>query len=577
MTAAGIVFNHPIYVEYSREIETEIERLCVAIEQLPELIAIYSPRWLAIQLLEHDEVLLAEVKAVSGGASVIDALEGSLTRLEERYGEDVDIILADYRYSFVNSLVRNVLTRPAVQPVNISDKIDKVVTHRLLGIPIFLTLMWIVFKVTTDIATPYLDWVDAVIGGPITHWTVGLLGMLSLTGTWIESLFVDGIIAGVGGVMVFVPVLMSLYLALAVLEDSGYMARAAFVMDRVMQKVGLHGKSFLPMVVGFGCSVPGLYATRTLENERDRILTGLLVPFMSCGARLPVYVLFAAIFFPQQTGLVVFSLYLLGIVTAIGLGIILRGTLFKEGDTTPFLIELPPYRWPHLKTIWFYVWERTSTFIRNAWTIILAASIVVWFLMATPANGAGAFADTEVDDSAFGMVSGAVAPIFAPLGFGNWENSGALITGFVAKEVVISTAALVYNVQDVEVETRPTTFFEDVVEIGVGFVRATVDTIKSVPLIIGINLFEGEGEPDPTNLMAAIQVNFEATSGGHGALAALAFMVFVLLYTPCMVTIAAERQELGVKWMWFSIFGQFAVAWAVAFIVFQGGLLLALG
>lgn len=573
MTVAGIVYSRPIGVEYSREIEAEIEQLTAAIEQIPELSNAYRPRWLAIQLLENDEALQAEVRTACGGAKVMVALQAGHARLEQIYGEDVDIVLADYRYSFVNNLVHNVLTRPAVKRVNLSDRIDKIITHRWLGIPIFLGLMWIVFKATTDIATPYLDWVDGVISGPITNWTTGLLGLIGLGGTWVESLFVDGIIAGVGGVLVFVPVLMSLYLALAILEDSGYMARGAFVMDHVMQRVGLHGKSFLPMVVGFGCSVPGLYATRTLENERDRVLTGLLVPFMSCGARLPVYVLFAAIFFPAYTGAVIFSLYLLGILVAIGLGMLLKGTLLKAREETPFLIELPPYRWPNAKTVWFYMWERTASFIRNAWSVILVTSIVIWFLMAIPTSNEGSFADAEVESSAFGTISGAITPIFAPLGFGNWQNTGALITGFVAKEVVVSTTALVYNVDIAEEEAVPTTFIEDVVEIGTSFVQATLDTIKSIPLIVGVNLFGDDEEPEPTELMLAVQNGFNATSGGHGALAALAFMVFVLLYTPCMVAVAAMRQELGTKWMWLSIIGQFVIAWVAAFIVFQVGLL----
>ena len=574
MTVAAVVYNHPIGVQYSRDIEVEIEHLVAAIEQVPELSSTYRPRWLAVQLLEHDETLQAEVRAVCGGAKVIAALEAGYARLVNIYGEDVDIILAGHRYSFVNSLVHSVLPRPAAQRVNISDRIDKIITHRWLGIPIFLGLMWIVFKATTDIAAPYLDWVDGVISGPITNWTVGLLGLVGLGGSWIESLFVDGIIAGVGGVLVFVPVLMSLYLALAILEDSGYMARGAFVMDHVMQRVGLHGKSFLPMVVGFGCSVPGLYATRTLENERDRVLTGLLVPFMSCGARLPVYVLFASIFLPASTGAVIFCLYLLGILVAIGLGMLLKGTLLKAKEETPFLIELPPYRWPNIKTVWFYMWERTASFIRNAWSVILVTSIIIWFLMAIPTSSNGSFADTDVDNSAFSTISGAIAPIFAPLGFGNWQNTGALITGFVAKEVVVSTTALVYNVDIAQEESAPTTFVEDVVEIGTSFVEATVDTIKSIPLIFGINLFGEDEEPEPTELMVAIQDGFNVTSEGHGALAALAFLVFVLLYTPCMVAVAAMRQELGTKWMWLSIVGQFVIAWIAAFIVFQGGLLL---
>jgi ferrous iron transport protein B len=406
---------------------------------------------------------------------------------------------------------------------------------------------------------------------------VALLNVSGLGGTWVESLFVDGIIAGVGGVLVFVPVLMALYLALAVLEDSGYMARAAFVMDRLMHALGLHGKSFLPMLVGFGCTVPALYATRTLENEKDRVLTGLLVPFMSCGARLPVYVLFAAAFFPNNTGAVIFALYLLGIITAIVLGMVLKRTLFKGKEQAPFVMELPPYRMPTLKGIWFHMWERTGGFVRKAWTIILATSIVIWLLLAIPLGGGGTFADTDVDNSLFAGVSRVIAPAFKPLGFGDWEASGSLITGFVAKEVVVGSMAQVYGVEEAEEEAEATTFFQDLGEILTSFLGATWDTIKSIPLIVGIDLFEGEEEAEPTALMAAVHEDFQSSSGGHGGLAAFAFMSFILLYTPCMVAIAAERQELGSKWMWVSIVGQLALAWLVALVIFQGGKLLGIG
>jgi ferrous iron transport protein B len=577
MAATSVAYDRPIYVEYDPEIEQEIKRLSAAIEQTPALIATYHPRWLAIQLLEGDEVLSAEVQTAEGGENVSRVLKDSLERLQQHYDEDVDVVLANRRYDFVNRLTRSVLTRPAKQSITTSDKIDKIVIHRWLGIPIFLVMMWCVFKVTTSIASPYLDWVDGVINGPVTRWIVALLGMIGLGGSWVESLFVDGIIAGVGGILVFVPVLMSLYLALAVLEDSGYMARAAFVMDRLMNVVGLHGKSFLPMIVGFGCTVPALYATRTLENEKDRILTGLLVPFMSCGARLPVYILFATIFFPKYTGLVIFGLYLLGILTAIGLGIILKGTLFKSKEQLPLVMELPPYRLPILENIWAYVWTRTSAFVRNVWTIILVTSIVIWLLMAIPIGGHDeGFANTSVSNSAFARVSGVMARAFTPLGFGDWQASGALVTGLVAKEVVVSTMAQVYNVEAGAEEAGPTTFVEDVGEIITTFIRATLATLKSVPLIAGINLFEEEAEEGPTELMVAVRRGFETTSNGHGALAGMAFMVFVLLYTPCMAAVAAERQELGTKWMWFSVVGQFVLAWLMAFIVFQGGKLLLL-
>ena len=566
------------YISYSPEIEAEISQLIgMIVAASPGLAATYHPRWLAIQLLERDASLLAQVRAAQGGAAVEQAVASSLARLQGHYGEDIDVALADYRYSFVHDLVGRVVTRPPVKQRHLSDRVDRIMTHRYLGIPIFLVIMWIVFKITTDLATPYLDWIDSVIAGPITNWVVSLLGVVGLGGTWVESLFVDGIIAGVGGVLVFVPVLMSLYLALAILEDSGYMARAAFVMDRLMSLLGLHGKSFLPLIVGFGCTVPALYATRTLEHRRDRILTGLLVPFMSCGARLPVYMLFATIFFARYAGLVIFSLYLIGILTAITLGIILRRTLFKREESVSLLMEFPPYRLPTAKNIWHYVWERTSAFIRNAWTVILMASVVIWFLMATPTSRDGSFAETDVDDSAFATIAGAIAPVFAPLGFGSWESAGALITGLVAKEVVISTMAQVYRVAETEATVEPTSFFQEVGQIVTGFIRATIDTLKSIPLIVGINLFDEEPEADQTNLMAAVRHGFESSSGGHGVLAAFAFMVFVLLYTPCVASLVAERHELGSKWMWFSLTGQFALAWMAALVVFQGGKLLGVG
>ncbi|MEA3376010.1 MAG: ferrous iron transport protein B [Chloroflexota bacterium] len=566
----------PALVDYGREVEDEISKLQTLIESHTTLTERYSPRWLAIKLLEEDRDVVAKVEALNGTGDVLKAASRSISHLHDVYGDDVDTVVADRRYGWINGLVKEVVRRTGEERRTLSDRIDKIVTNRVLGIPIFLAMMWVVFKITTDVAGPYLDWVDGVIGGPITNWFVAILGLLGLGGTWVESLFVNGIIAGVGGVLVFVPVLMSLYLALAVLEDSGYMARAAFVMDRLMHALGLHGKSFLPMIVGFGCTVPAIYATRTLENEKDRILTGLLVPFMSCGARLPVYVLFASIFFPGRSGAVIFWLYITGIVTAVVLGVILKNTLFKGKEQSPFVMELPPYRMPTLKGIWFHMWERTSAFVRKAWTLILATSIIIWALSAIP-MGDGAFNDVDMGNSAFAAVSRVIAPVFKPLGFGEWEPSGSLITGFVAKEVVVGTMAQIYEVEEAEEAAAPTTFFEDLGEIITNFIGATWDTVKSIPLIVGVDLFGGEEEGKPTALMAAVEQRFQRSSGGHGALASVAFMVFVLLYTPCMVAVAAARQELGAKWMWFSVIGQSVLAWVVALVIFQGGLLLGLG
>lgn len=570
-----------LLVDYGREVEQEIAVLEAAMKHLPVLTAQYHPRWLAVKLLEQDTDILEKLKQNTEYAALLAAAEKSVAHLQAVYNDDVDVIIADRRYGWINGLVNEAVMRTdRHNRMTFSDKVDKIVTNRFLGIPIFLVMMWVVFKFTTDVAAPFLEWVDGVIAGPVTRWMAALLMLLGADGTWVESLVLDGVIAGVGGVLVFVPVLMSLYLALAILEDSGYMARAAFVMDRLMHVLGLHGKSFLPMIVGFGCTVPAFYATRTLENQRDRILTGLLVPFMSCGARLPVYVLFAAIFFPKNAGTAIFMMYVIGIVIAILLGIILKKTLFKGEQQGAFVMELPPYRLPTFKGIWINMWERTSAFVRKAWTLILGISIVIWLLLAIPTVAGEKFAEVDVDQSAFASAASFIAPAFQPAGFGSWEASGSIITGLVAKEVVVSTLSQAYAVEEAEeaTEAATPTFWQDLGEIGVSFVGAAVDTVKALPSLVGINLFEEEEEEEePTALMAAIEAGFNQSSGGHGALAGLAFMLFTLLYTPCMVAIAAQRQEFGAKWMWFSVIGQFVLAWLVAVVVFQTGVLLGLG
>ena len=436
--------------------------------------------------------------------------------------------------------------------------------------------MWAVFKITTDIAGAFLDWIDSAVSGPIAHFVESFVSLIGLNGTWVESLLIDGVIAGVGAVLVFVPILLALYLALAFLEDTGYMARAAFVMDRVMRGVGLQGKAFLPMLVGFGCTVPAVYATRTLEDERDRILTSLLVPFMSCGARLPVYVLISAVFFPQHAGLVVFGMYLLGILVALTIGLVLKRTLLPVTSHAPTIMEMPPYRLPTFRTIWFHTWTRVTAFIGGAGSIIFGTMIVVWFLMAVPVSGDGGFADTDVDDSAFAAMSGAVAPAFDPAGFGTWEAAGSLLTGFVAKEVVVGTMAQVYGIEDAGVEGPSPSIADSAREIGTGFAGAMLGALRATPGIIGIDLTDADAEDEPSSLMASIRVSFEESSGGHGAAAALAFLVFVLLYTPCMAAVAAIRQETSTRWMWLSIVGQTAIAWAFAVVFFQGAKVLGL-
>lgn len=563
-------------LDYGSEIEMELSQLQAAISA-SQLSPDISPRWLAVKLLEGDARVQEQTTALEGGSALVTAARCAAARLAGLLGDDADTLIADRRYSWINALVRRAVMRPKLQSASLSERIDRIVTSRVVGIPIFLFAMWATLKITADVSKPFLNWVSFVISGPITNWVLSLLSAVGIGGTWLASLIVDGVIAGVGGVLVFVPVLMALYFVLGLLEDSGYMARAAFVMDRLMNALGLHGKSFLPMLVGFGCSVPAFYATRTLENQKDRILTALLVPFMSCGARLPVYLLFAAVFFSSISGSVVFAMYLLGILIAIIVGLVLKNTAFRGKQASAFVMELPPYHLPSLKSIWFHVREHTAGFLRKCSSIIVVMSILLWFAMAIPIGGDGAFAQTDIQHSLFAHVADAATPAFRPLGFGSWEATGALMTGFVAKEVVVSTMAQIYEVEPIDSGTSPTSFVQDLADIGGGLASATVDTLKALPLIVGIDLRDSGSQAQQTDLMIAIRGGFERISGGHGALAALAFMVFVLIYTPCMAAVSAERQEFGSRVMWASIVGQTGLAWLLALLVFQGGLLLGLG
>jgi ferrous iron transport protein B len=575
----------PVSIRYDAALEQEIAPLEAAIRAIPALTQQYRPRWLAIKLLEADEDITSRLAAYD---SLLTAAAAAAERIEATTGDDAETLVTDSRYAFISQVVNGALVRPREALETTSDKIDRVLTHRLYGVPIFLLLMWTVFQFTANVSAPFLDWVDGVISGPLTQWTGALLGLVGLGGTWVEALLLDGVIAGVGGVLVFVPVLMSLYLAIGILEDSGYMARAAFVMDRVMRAMGLHGKSFLPMLVGFGCTVPAVYATRTLENEDDRKLTGFLVTFMSCGARLPVYVVIGAAFFGARSGSLIFAMYLLGIGVALATGWALKRTVYRNKPPQPFVMELPPYRAPRLRDVWRQTWERTSGFVRKAGTLILGTSVIIWLLMALPASGEGGFNDVAPGDSIFGTVSTIVAPVFAPAGFGEWQASGSLITGFIAKEVVVGTMSQIFVGEEEAVEEEapaaPPTFTENIAFIGTSFAEAAVLTVqetvnivpRTVNIIPGLNMGEadflgaGGAEEDTTALESALTKVFTP-------LAAVAFTVFVLLYTPCMVTVAAMRQEFGTRFMLYQIAYTFAVAWLAAVIVFQGGSLLGLG
>jgi ferrous iron transport protein B len=571
--AAGRV-SQQLAIDYGSVAERHIGGLIDDIGGRPELAVVGNARWAALQLLAGDAGVRIRIAELPGGNDVLAAAAAARDAIAAESGYEAEMVLAERRFEWITRLVAS-MTGSAEPALLWSDRMDRVLTHRLFGIPVFIAVMWIVLRVTADVTAPYLDWVDATMAGPVSGWAADLLTLVGADGGWFESLVIDGVLAGVGAVLVFVPVLFALYLMLALLEDSGYMSRAAAVMDRAMRAVGIPGKAFLPMMVGFGCTVPAIYATRTLDSSRDRLLTGLVTPFISCGARLPVYILLAAVFFADSKSAVVFSMYLLGIGVAVLIGFLLSRTALHEDDPAPFVMVLPEFRLPNARTVWVLVRQRTGSFVKGAGTTILLASVAVWLLLALPVTGEGGFADTDIESSAFGAVSKAVAPVLDPLGFGEWEQSGSLLSGFVAKEVVVSTVAQLYAVDEAYVKEAGSGFFDEVNDVATSFIGASGDTLRAIPAVVGLDFID-LNDDTPTALQAAVRTSFEDSSGGRGRLAALGFMVFVLLYTPCMAAIAAFRQEFGTRWMWVSVIGQFAIAWLGAFIVYQGGKLVGL-
>ena len=555
------------YPDYGDAIEEEIQYLVTVAGGCPTLVSQASGRWLAIQLLEGDESLLGYRPAEEREA-LLEALVASRKRLQAVYGADVDIAIADRRYHFVHELVQGVLTAP-LQTATPSDRMDRLLTHKLWGAPIMLALMYLVFSLVQTVSAPYIAWIDAVVNGPLSRWATALLTAMHAP-PWLNGLIAEGVIAGVGGVVVFLPGLLVMFFALAFLEASGYMARAAFVMDRAMTLIGLQGQSFMPMVLGFGCNVPAIYATRTIENRAARLLTGLLIPFMSCSARLPVYVIFSLAFFGEQATVVIWGLYVLGIVVAALVGVILSRTVFREAAASAFVMEMPPYRLPTALELWKYTWRQSAAFLRKAGTFILLVSVLFWLSLHLP------WGVQEPRDSAFGQISQTIAPVFAPAGFGDWRASGALLTGVLAKEAVVASLSQLYAGEGEEAAIgsleNSASFAEELGAIGVGFGEATLETGRTLLDVLtpGISLWEKGAVEQDTALTAVLK-------GSYSPLAALAFVTFVLLYVPCMATIGAQIQELGWRWAGLSAVIMLVVPWIVAVIVFQGGRLLGFG
>lgn len=579
-------------ITYSRDIENELDSISDLLT--PEIDDEHARRWTAIKLLESDKETRDQVRTLEAGTKILATAKEAVGRIESIYKDTSRAVISHARYGFIQGAIRECVQENLAQASDYSRQIDRILTNRWLGLPIFAFLMWLMFKLTYDLGAIPMDWVDAGV--------VGLMNFLSglLPDTMFSSLLVEGVIGGVGAIAVFLPNIFILFFIIATLEDSGYMARVAFIMDRIMHNIGLHGKAFIPMIMGFGCNVPAIMGTRILESRRDRILTILINPFMSCSARLPVYVLVAGAFFPQHAATVIFSMYILGVLAAIASGKLFSKTILK-GMSKPFVLELPPYQRPTLRSLALHTWERGYVFIQKMGTVILVGSVLIWVLGYFPQNvelerdfdaeraqitlnydqqfeelsykyvesveksraeyhsemvpyeQSEAFQELqqqfntlrasineENEDALYalrmeeigeiteqkwiGRIGKAFEPLVAPLGF-SWRESVALITGFVAKEIVVSTYGVLFGVgEDVDEQNR-----------------GVISSLRS---------------------------------SGMTPLVALGFLVFTLLYTPCLATVAAIKRETG-TWGYtiFSIVYSIALAYTLAFGVnYFGGL-----
>ncbi len=485
--------HHEHTIGYGGDAEAKIVTLVDALSVDKDLTGRYPPRWLAVKLLEGDENVLEKVRA--GPAS--SRVQSILSSIDS---DEYEAVMADKRYEAISAILPQV-RRTEIKGATFSDMVDRVVTNRYLGIPIFLALMWGAFELTFTVAAPFMTMIDTIVA-----W-LAEFAVEAIQPAWLGSLIGDGIISGVGAVLIFLPNIFILFLILAYLEDSGYLARAAFIMDRPLYAIGLPGKAFIPMLIGFGCNVPAIMATRSIESEKDRLLTILVNPFMSCSARLPVYVLFAGAFFGAQAGSVMFFLYVLGIAVAITSAKLFRVTVLP-GDVSPFVMEMPPYRLPTAVTSLMHMWSRGSMYLRKAGTIILLGAMVVWALASVPYG-----VEYGSAESFAGMLGHLLEPLVAPLGF-DWKVAVALIFGFLAKEVVVGSLGVLY----------------------------------------------GTGEETLSEALLADPHLSAAT--------ALALMVFVLLYMPCVAALGVIRKETGSwKWTGFAVIYGLVVAWVLAFVV----------
>ncbi|MDR1698873.1 MAG: ferrous iron transport protein B [Prevotellaceae bacterium] len=508
-----------IHINYGTLIEKSIAALQNEIWKNPQITDKYSSRYLAIKLLETDKTTLNFLEKCDNFQKIKYVAEREIAILEKEYAEKSETIITDAKYGFIEGALKETY-HPAQEKKDSRRvrELDDILTHRIWGFPVFLFFLWLMFQTTFTLGSYPMGWIESGVQA-LGSWVSSLMGDGAL-----RDLLVEGVIAGVGGVIVFLPNILILFFFISLMEDTGYMARAAFMMDKLMHKIGLHGKSFIPLVMGFGCNVPAVMATRTLENRKDRILTMLIVPFMSCSARLPVYVLIVSAFFAKNQGLVLFSVYLAGIVLAVLVALVLKKFAFA-GQDVPFVMELPPYRIPTMRNTSLHTWHKGQQYLKKMGTVILVASVLIWALGYFPRERTGQTEGEMQAQSYIGQLGQVIEPVIAPLGF-DWKMGVSIISGLAAKEIVVSTMSVLYQA-------------------------------------------DSESHEASASLVEKLQRQETFTP-----LVAYGFMLFILIYFPCVAVIAAIRKEAGWRWAVFSMVYTTALAWVVAFLLYQVGSLL---
>jgi ferrous iron transport protein B len=554
-----------VRVAYPNEIERVISEWSGRVDDIARRVGT-DERWVVVKLLEGDQWITE--KAVNSGCLAEDEIRRSVGGLKEILKDEPDVVLAEYRYGFIQGVTSSVIRR-SDRRISTSEQIDRIVMSKILGIPIFLGVMYLVFWVTMNVGGAFIDFFDILFGGVFVDGFGALLGALAAP-EWLVTILADGIGAGLQTVSTFIPIIFMMFLMLSLLEDSGYMARAAYVMDRFMRFLGLPGKAFIPLLVGFGCTIPAVMATRTLENKKDRYLTIFMAPCMSCGARLPVYALFAAAFFPKNAGWIVFSIYMAGIGVALVTGLLLKNTLFR-GETSHFVMELPPYHAPRMRHIMAHTWNRLKIFILRAGKVIVLVVAVLSFMNSFGVDGT--FGNEDTDTSVLTRIGKTITPIFEPMGIEreNWPATVAIFTGLFAKEAVVGTLSGLYS-QIGGVEEGGESF---------SLLAAVAEAAATVPENLS-GIFGDFGDPLGYGVVtgdeAATSDALETDSSIYGvmrkhfsagSMQAYAYLLFILIYFPCVAALGVIIREIGKGYGWMVVLYLTLMGWIIATLFYQ--------